>query len=122
MSTRKAEYVTLDELLDEVGSDRGALLLPQPQVRQPPQFDLELPRSARPTTRSTTCSTRTAHHEPVRAGPVRRRRLPARPSPRPTVAALELAEEFELIQQLAATAEVVNAAARELAKAAPRGV
>ena len=38
MSTRKATYVTLDELIEEVGKRRRAVFLSVPQARQPSRF------------------------------------------------------------------------------------
>ncbi len=60
MSTRRAEYVTLDELLDEVGVDVVRFLFLTRKADSHLEFDLE-PReeASRWTIRSTTCSTRT---------------------------------------------------------------
>ena len=60
MSKRTGEMVTFEELLDEVGRRRGALLLPAPLHRPAARLRHRArARSSPPTTPSTTCSTRT---------------------------------------------------------------
>ena len=60
MSKRKGEFVTLDELIDDIGVDAARFFLLQRSHDTTMDLDLELARGAVATrTRSTTCSTRT---------------------------------------------------------------
>ena len=60
MSKREGEYVTLDELVDEIGVDAARFFLLARSHDTTVDLDLDLARAPeRATTRSTTCSTRT---------------------------------------------------------------
>ena len=114
MSTRRAEYVTLDELLDEVGSDAARFFFLSRKSDSHLEFDLELAKKR--STDNPVYYVQYAHarimslYGQARAQGVD---LPGSVGA-DDLAALELAEEFELVQQLASYGEVVNLAAREL--------
>ena len=102
MSKRRGEFVTLDDLVDEVGVDAARFFLLMRSHGPPIDFDLELAERRPTTTRSTTCSTPTpgsaACPEGRRGGPsaatIRRRRGPSsRPSGRWSTL-LELPDEI----------------------------
>jgi arginyl-tRNA synthetase len=114
MSTRRAEYVTLDELLDEVGSDAARFFFLSRKSDSHLEFDLELAKKR--STDNPVYYVQYAHarihslYAQARAQDVT---LPGAVGA-DDLAALALDEEFELIQQLATYGEVVNVAAREL--------
>ena len=115
MSTRKAEYVTLDELLDEVGSDAARFFFLSRKSDSHLEFDLELAKKR--STDNPVYYVQYAHARIMSLYAQARTlgvALPGATVAAADVEALELAEEFELIQQLAGYGEVVNAAAREL--------
>ena len=115
MSTRRAEYVTLDELLDEVGSDAARFFFLSRKSDSHLEFDLELAKKR--STDNPVYYVQYAHARIMSLyGQARTQgiALPGATVAADELAALELAEEFELIQQLAGYGEVVNAAAREL--------
>lgn len=114
MSTRRAEYVTLDELLDEVGSDAARFFFLSRKSDSHLEFDLELAKKR--STDNPVYYVQYAHARIVslyaQAGALGIARPGAVTAD--DLAALELAEEFELVQQLVSYAEVVDLAAREL--------
>jgi len=115
MSTRKAEYVTLDELLDEVGSDAARFFFLSRKSDSHLEFDLELAKKR--STDNPVYYVQYAHARIMSLYAQARTQgvaLPGATVAAADVEALELAEEFELVQQLAGYGEVVNAAAREL--------
>ena len=59
MSKRRGEFVTLDELLDDIGVDATRFFMLMRSHDSTVDLDLELAREQSATTRSTTCSTRT---------------------------------------------------------------
>jgi arginyl-tRNA synthetase len=115
MSSRKAEYVTLDELLDEVGSDAARFFFLSRKSDSHLEFDLELAKKrstdnpvyyvqyAHARIMSLYAQARTLGVEPPEGTPAAE-----------ALAPLEIDEEFELIRLLASYGEVVGAAAREL--------
>jgi arginyl-tRNA synthetase len=114
MSTRRAEYVTLDELLDEVGSDAARFFFLSRKSDSHLEFDLELAKKR--STDNPVYYVQYAHarimslYGQARAQGVE---LPGAVDA-DDLAALELTEEFELVRQLASYGEVVNVAARDL--------
>jgi arginyl-tRNA synthetase len=119
MSTRRAEYVTLDELLDEVGSDAARFFFLSRKSDSHLEFDLELAKKR--STDNPVYYVQYAHARIMSLYGQARAQGMAVPAATgaaevaaSTLAGLELAEEFELIQQLAGYGEVVDAAAREL--------
>ena len=87
MSKRRGEFVTLDELIDDIGVDAARFFMLQRSHETTVDLDLDLPRRSRTRTRSTTSSTRT----PASAASCERRRRPERAStgrPMPTAAGL----------------------------------
>ena len=114
MSTRRAEYVTLDELLDEVGSDAARFFFLSRKSDSHLEFDLELAKK-----RSTDNPVYYVQYAHARIMSLYGQARTQGITPPATVsaddlAALELAEEFEIVRQLASYGEVVNVAAREL--------
>ena len=59
MSKRRGEFVTLDELIDEIGVDAARFFMLQRSPDTPLDLDLDLARERSQRTRSTTSSTRT---------------------------------------------------------------
>ena len=59
MSKRRGEFITLDELLDEIGVDAARYFMLSRSNDSTIDLDLDLARSSRPRTPSTTSSTRT---------------------------------------------------------------
>ena len=114
MSTRRAEYVTLDELLDEVGSDAARFFFLSRKSDSHLEFDLELAKKR--STDNPVYYVQYAHARIMslyaQAG-TQGIPLPGTVTAE-DLAALELAEEFELVQQLVSYGEVVDIAAREL--------
>ena len=114
MSTRRAEYVTLDELLDEVGSDAARFFFLSRKSDSHLEFDLELAKKR--STDNPVYYVQYAHARIMslyaQAG-TQGIPLPGTVTAE-DLAALELAEEFELVQQLVSYGEVVGIAAREL--------
>lgn len=114
MSTRRAEYVTLDELLDEVGSDAARFFFLSRKSDSHLEFDLELAKKR--STDNPVYYVQYAHARIMslyaQAG-TQGIALPGAVTAE-ALAALELAEEFELVQQLVSYGEVVGIAAREL--------
>lgn len=114
MSTRRAEYVTLDELLDEVGSDAARFFFLSRKSDSHLEFDLELAKKR--STDNPVYYVQYAHARIMSLYAQARTQgidLPGTVAAE-DLAALELDEEFELIQLLAGYGEVVDAAAREL--------
>jgi arginyl-tRNA synthetase len=114
MSTRRAEYVTLDELIDEVGVDAARFFFLSRKSDSHLEFDLELARKR--STDNPVYYVQYAHARIVNLFAEARRLGVRDPSlgDRGALAALQLAEEFELIRQIAAYGEAVELAAREL--------
>jgi len=114
MSTRRAEYVTLDELLDEVGSDAARFFFLSRKSDSHLEFDLELAKKR--STDNPVYYVQYAHARIMSLyGQARAQGVVLAGSVSAgDVAALALAEEFEVVQQLASYGEVVNLAAREL--------
>ncbi len=114
MSTRRAEYVTLDELLDEVGSDAARFFFLSRKSDSHLEFDLELAKKR--STDNPVYYVQYAHARIMslyaQAG-TQGIALPGAVTA-DDLAALELVEEFELVQQLVSYGEVVGIAAREL--------
>jgi len=115
MSTRRAEYVTLDELLDEVGSDAARFFFLSRKSDSHLEFDLELAKKR--STDNPVYYVQYAHarimslYAQARAQGVAVPITPARPD---DLAALELDEEFELVRLVTSFGEVVELAARDL--------
>jgi len=114
MSTRRAEYVTLDELLDEVGSDAARFFFLSRKSDSHLEFDLELAKK-----RSTDNPVYYVQYAHARIhslyAQARAQGVDAPESVEAEdLAALDLPEEFELVQLLAGYGEVVEVAAREL--------
>jgi arginyl-tRNA synthetase len=114
MSTRRAEYVTLDELLDEVGSDAARFFFLSRKSDSHLEFDLELAKKR--STDNPVYYVQYAHARIMSLSGQARAQGVAPPATvsADDLAALELAEEFEIVRQLASYGEVVNVAAREL--------
>jgi len=114
MSTRRAEYVTLDELLDEVGSDAARFFFLSRKSDSHLEFDLELAKKR--STDNPVFYVQYAHARIMSLYAQARTQGVAvsTDASADALAALELAEEFELIQLLATYGEVVDLAAREL--------
>ena len=64
MSKRSGEFLTLDELLEEIGVDAARWSFASRSASSPIDVDIELARRSRPRTRSTTCSTHTRASAP----------------------------------------------------------
>ncbi|HYC21971.1 MAG TPA: arginine--tRNA ligase [Candidatus Bathyarchaeia archaeon] len=115
MSTRRAQYVTLDELVDEVGVDATRFFFLTRKSDTHLEFDLELAKKRsvdNPVYYVQYAHARIANLF-VQAG-LQGTAAPA-PGLSPDVfAPLVLAEEFALVRQLATYGEMVNAAARDL--------
>jgi arginyl-tRNA synthetase len=115
MSTRRAEYVTLDELLDEVGSDAARFFFLSRKSDSHLEFDLELAKKR--STDNPVYYVQYAHarimslYAQARAQSVT---VPFVPSDFEHLAALALDEEFELVRLVTSWGEVVEAAARDL--------
>jgi len=115
MSTRKAEYVTLDELLDEVGADAARFFFLTRKSDSHLEFDLELAKKR--TTDNPVFYVQYAHARIVNLfGQARAVAAEAAPAERgaDALAPLALAEEFELIRAVAAYGETIELAARDL--------
>lgn len=115
MSTRRAEFVTLDDLLDEVGVDAVRFFFLSRKSDSHLEFDLELARKR--STDNPVYYVQYAHArianlfaEAARQGVD----VPTGPLAVEGVAALDHEDDFELIGQASAYAEVVDLAAREL--------
>jgi arginyl-tRNA synthetase len=115
MSTRRAEYVTLDELVDEVGTDAVRFFFLGRKSDTHLEFDLELAKK-----RSTDNPVYYVQYAHARISNLFRQaheRGIVLPTDAPTLeelAPLVLAEELELITALASYGEVVEAASAEL--------
>jgi arginyl-tRNA synthetase len=115
MSTRKAQYVTLDELLDEVGTDAARFFFLMRKSDSHLEFDLELAKK-----RSTDNPVYYVQYAHARISNLfAQAKLQGVPLPDgegtlADVSALELDEEFELIRLLAGFGETVGLAARDL--------
>jgi arginyl-tRNA synthetase len=114
MSTRRAEYVTLDELLDEVGSDAARFFFLSRKSDSHLEFDLELAKKR--STDNPVYYVQYAHARIMSLYAQAATQGIALPGAvtADDLGALELAEEFELVQQLVSYGEVVGVAAREL--------
>ncbi|MEW6271344.1 MAG: arginine--tRNA ligase [Thermodesulfobacteriota bacterium] len=115
MSTRRAEYVTLDELLDEVGSDAARFFFLSRKSDSHLEFDLELAKKR--STDNPVYYVQYAHARIMSLYAQARTLGVALPQARVTadeLRPLELDEEFDVIRLLASYGEVVDAAAREL--------
>jgi arginyl-tRNA synthetase len=115
MSTRRAEYVTLDELLDEVGPDAARFFFLMRKSDSHLEFDLELAKKR--TADNPVYYVQYAHARIVNLfGQARAAGAAAAPADRgaDAVSPLVAAEEFDLIRALASFEEVVAAAARDL--------
>lgn len=114
MSTRRAEYVTLDELLDEVGSDAARFFFLSRKSDSHLEFDLELAKKR--STDNPVYYVQYAHARILSLNAQARAQDVALPSvvAAADLVALDLPEEFELVQLLAGYGEVVEVAAREL--------
>jgi arginyl-tRNA synthetase len=115
MSTRRAEYVTLDELLDEVGVDAARFFFLCRKSDSHLEFDLDLARKR--STDNPVFYVQYAHArisnlfaEAGRQGVA----VPEGPADASLLEPLGESEEFELIGQIALYAETVALAAREL--------
>ncbi len=115
MSTRRAEYVTLDELLDEVGSDAARFFFLMRKSDSHLEFDLELAKKR--TTDNPVFYVQYAHarimslYAQARAQGVAVPHVPSGPD---ELAPLALDEEFEIVRLVSSYGEVVEVAAREL--------
>lgn len=114
MSTRRAEYVTLDELLDEVGSDAARFFFLSRKSDSHLEFDLELAKKR--STDNPVYYVQYAHARIMSLYAQAATQGIALPGAvtADDLGALQLAEEFELVQQLVSYGEVVSIAAREL--------
>jgi arginyl-tRNA synthetase len=115
MSTRRAEYVTLDELLDEVGPDAARLFFLTRKSDSHLEFDLELAKKR--TADNPVYYVQYAHARIVNLfGQARAVGADAAPESggAAALAPLVTAEEFDLIRALTSYEEVVVAAARDL--------
>lgn len=115
MSTRRAEFVTLDDLVDEVGVDAVRFFFLSRKSDSHLEFDLELARKR--STDNPVYYVQYAHArisnlfaEAERQGVTVPKGVPAVDG----LAALEADDDFELISQACAYADVVGLAAREL--------
>lgn len=115
MSTRRAEFVTLDDLVDEVGVDAVRFFFLSRKSDSHLEFDLELARKR--STDNPVYYVQYAHarianlfREAERQGVA----VPSGAFSAEELAALDHADDFELIGQAAAYGEIVDLAAREL--------
>jgi arginyl-tRNA synthetase len=110
MSTRRAEYVTLDELLDEVGVDAARFFFLMRKSDSHLEFDLDLAK--RQSTDNPVFYVQYAH---ARIASVLRKAAEAGVSPDPAPDLAPLGEaEVEALRVLALYPDVVEAAARDL--------
>ncbi len=110
MSTRRAEYVTLDELLDEVGVDAARFFFVLRKSDSHLEFDLELAKQ-----QSTDNPVYYVQYAPARIARVRRQAVErgvGEVSGDPT--RLVEAEEMDLVRRLVQFPDVVQGAARDL--------
>lgn len=115
MSTRRAEYVTLDDLIDEVGTDAVRFFFLSRKSDTHLEFDLELAKKR--STDNPVYYVQYAHARIVNLFAQAGEKGVPLPEGIPTLADLAplvLREEQELITTAAAYAEVVEIAAREL--------
>jgi arginyl-tRNA synthetase len=110
MSTRRAEYVTLDELLDEVGVDAARFFFLMRKSDSHLEFDLDLAKQ-----QSTDNPVFYVQYAHARIASVLRQAAEAgvTPDPAPDLSALAEAE-VEPLRTLALYPDVVEAAARDL--------
>lgn len=115
MSTRRAEYVTLDDLIDEVGSDAVRFFFLSRKSDTHLEFDLELAKKR--STDNPVYYVQYAHARISNLFGLARERGAAIPEGTPTaeeLAPLVMTEERDLITALASYGEVVSVAGREL--------
>ncbi|MDG1401440.1 MAG: arginine--tRNA ligase [Candidatus Binatia bacterium] len=115
MSTRRAEYVTLDDLIDEVGTDAVRFFFLSRKSDTHLEFDLELAKKR--STDNPVYYVQYAHARIANLFAQAGEKGVSLPEGNPTLADLAplvLREEQELITAAAAYAEVVEIAAREL--------
>ncbi|MDG2305206.1 MAG: arginine--tRNA ligase [Candidatus Binatia bacterium] len=115
MSTRRAEFVTLDDLLDEVGIDAVRFFFLSRKSDSHLEFDLELAQKR--STDNPVYYVQYAHARVANLFAKAKEEGVDAPSGTPAtgdLAALTDPDDFELIGQAAAYAEVVGQAAREL--------
>ncbi len=115
MSTRRAEFVTLDDLVDEVGVDAVRFFFLSRKSDSHLEFDLELARKR--STDNPVYYVQYAHARISNLFAEAERQGVAVPKGVPAVddlVALEADDDFELISQACAYADVVGLAAREL--------
>ena len=115
MSTRRAEFVTLDDLVDEVGVDAVRFFFLSRKSDSHLEFDLELARKR--STDNPVYYVQYAHarianlcREAERQGVA----VPSGAFASDALAALDHPDDFELIGQTAGYGEIVDLAAREL--------
>ena len=115
MSTRRAEFVTLDDLIDEVGVDAVRFFFLSRKSDSHLEFDLELARKR--STDNPVYYVQYAHARIVNLFAEARRlgvEVPTDAVAAFDLAALTDADDFELIGEAASYAEIVDLAAREL--------
>ncbi len=113
MSTRKANFVTVDELLDEVGADVVRFFFLMRRAEAPLEFDLELARQ-----QSQENPVYYVQYGHARLCSIRQQAeakgVALRPLAEAVVARLTTTEEIELLQALASFPELVSQAALAL--------